>query len=136
MTHRSRVLKSPLDSAGNLIKKQQRGKVFILHFSVFALSRMKTRPTCLFYLPQHFLYFFPLPHGQGSLRPTFFSAIFGFAGFNNLSKSVISSGLSGSNPIVYFQSFSSNIDATSFNLSSVCTLTTAGLFSVPNFPVF
>ena len=21
--------------------------------------------------PQHFLYFFPLPHGQGSLRPTF-----------------------------------------------------------------
>ena len=22
------------------------------------------------YLPQHFLYFFPLPHGQGSFRPT------------------------------------------------------------------
>ena len=24
--------------------------------------------------PQHFLYFFPLPHGQGALRPTFGSA--------------------------------------------------------------
>ncbi len=24
-----------------------------------------------FYAPWHFLYFFPLPHGQGSLRPTF-----------------------------------------------------------------
>jgi hypothetical protein len=23
------------------------------------------------YFPQHFLYFFPLPQGQGSLRPTF-----------------------------------------------------------------
>jgi hypothetical protein len=23
------------------------------------------------YCPQHFLYFFPLPQGQGSLRPTF-----------------------------------------------------------------
>jgi len=34
------------------------------------------------------------------LRPTFFSAIFGLGGFNNLSKSVMSSGLSRSNPIV------------------------------------
>jgi hypothetical protein len=25
----------------------------------------------VFYLPQHFLYFFPLPQGQGSFRPTF-----------------------------------------------------------------
>jgi hypothetical protein len=25
----------------------------------------------VFYAPQHFLYFFPLPQGQGSLRPTF-----------------------------------------------------------------
>jgi len=88
------------------------------------------------YLPQHFLCFFPLPHGQGSLRPTLFSAIFNFGGFNNISKSVMSSGLSGSNPIVCFQFFSSNIDATSFNLSSVCTLTTAGFFLVPNFAVF
>ena len=88
------------------------------------------------YLPQHFLYFFPLPHGQGSLRPTFFSAIFVFSGFNNISKFVISSGLSGSNSIVYFQPFSSNTDSNSFTLSSVCTFTTAGLFSVPNFAVF
>jgi len=70
------------------------------------------------------------------LRPTFFSAIFVFGGFNNISKSVISSGLSGFNPIVYFQLFFSNIDATSCNLFSVCTLTTAGLFSVPNFAFF
>lgn len=25
----------------------------------------------IYYLPQHFLYFFPLPHGQGSLGPGF-----------------------------------------------------------------
>src|SRR6202043_1485594 len=35
-------------------------------------ERCRTRPilthACL---PQQFLYFFPLPHGQGSLRPTF-----------------------------------------------------------------
>ena len=27
----------------------------------------------IYYLPQHFLYFLPLPHGQGSFLPTFFS---------------------------------------------------------------
>ncbi len=52
------------------------------------------------YLAQHFLYFLPLPHGHGSLRPTFFSAIFVFNGFNNMSKSLVSSGLSGSNSIL------------------------------------
>ncbi len=88
------------------------------------------------YLPQHFLYLRPLPHGHGSLRPTFFSALTVLGGFNNISKSVISSGLSGSSPIVYSQPFFSNIDATSSNLFFVCTLTTAGLFSVPNFAVF
>jgi hypothetical protein len=31
-------------------------------------------------LPQHFLYFLPLPHGQGSLRPTFGSRMSGLAG--------------------------------------------------------
>src|SRR5437870_1435393 len=87
----------------------------------------------IFYLPQQFLYFFPLPHGQGSLRPTFFSAIFGLSGFNKRVKSAISSGLSGSNSILYFHPFSSNIDVTSLNLASVWTLTTAGFFSVPNF---
>ncbi len=88
------------------------------------------------YLPQHFLYFLPLPQGQGSLRPTFFSAILVFGGFNNISKSLMSSGLSGSNSIVYVQPFSSNIDSNSFTLSSVCTFTIAGFFSVPNFAVF
>jgi hypothetical protein len=29
------------------------------------------------YLPQHFLNFFPLPHGQGSFRPTLFSLTIG-----------------------------------------------------------
>lgn len=88
------------------------------------------------YLPQQFLYFFPLPHGQSSLRPIFFSAVLVLGGFNNISKSVISSGLSGSNPIVNIQPFSSNFDATSFILSSVCTRTIAGFFLVPNFAFF
>jgi len=26
--------------------------------------------SCVFFKPQQFLYFFPLPQGQGSLRPT------------------------------------------------------------------
>ena len=30
-----------------------------------------------FFLPQHFLYFFPLPHGQGSFGYTFFSFTIG-----------------------------------------------------------
>jgi len=71
------------------------------------------------YLPQHFLNFFPLPHGQASLRSTFFSAIFVFSGFNNISKSIISSGLSGSNSIAYFQPLSSKTDSNSFTLSLV-----------------
>src|ERR1035438_3271265 len=29
----------------------------------------------IIYLPQHFLYFLPLPHGQGSFRPTFGSVL-------------------------------------------------------------
>jgi hypothetical protein len=32
------------------------------------------------YAPQHFLYFFPLPHGHGVLRPTFFSTRRGATG--------------------------------------------------------
>lgn len=88
------------------------------------------------YMPQHFLYFFPLPHGQGSLRPIFFSTLLVAVGFNNNSKSAISSGLSGSSPMVNFQPFSVNMAATSVILSSVWTLTIAGLFSVPNFAVF
>jgi hypothetical protein len=30
----------------------------------------ETGVAILSYAPWHFLYFFPLPHGQGSLRPT------------------------------------------------------------------
>lgn len=86
--------------------------------------------------PQQFLDFFPLPHGQGSLRPTFFAAIVGFGGFNNRIRSLTSSGLLGSNPIRYFQPCSSNVDVTSLNRASDCTLTTAGFFSVPNRAVF
>jgi len=38
------------------------------------------------YLPQHFLYFFPLPQGQGSLRPIPFKGfIWGFCGSNSKS---------------------------------------------------
>ena len=78
----------------------------------------------------------PLPHGQGSLRPTFFPAMVGFGGFNNRFGSLTSSGLSGSNPIRYFQPCASNVDVTSLNRASDCTLTTAGFFSVPNLAVF
>jgi hypothetical protein len=88
------------------------------------------------YLLQQFLYFFPLPHRHGSLRPTFFSIILCLGGFSNRVKSVISSGLSGSNVILYFHPLCSNADVTSLNLFSVCTVTTAGFFSVPNFALF
>jgi len=33
-----------------------------------------------FQAPQHFLYFFPLPHGQGSFRPIFFFLVTGCFG--------------------------------------------------------
>ena len=35
--------------------------------SVYSTRKLRRRQ----FLPQQFLYFFPLPHGQGSLRPTF-----------------------------------------------------------------
>jgi hypothetical protein len=88
------------------------------------------------YLPQHFLYFLPLPHGQGALRPTFSSVIFVFCGFNNISKSVISSSLSGSSAIEYAHPFSLNTDSTSFALSFVFTFTTAGFLRCPIFYFF
>ena len=56
-------------------------------------------PTPPHYTEQQFLNFFPLPHWQGSLRPTFFSAIVGFSGFNKRFRSLTSSGFSGSNAI-------------------------------------
>jgi hypothetical protein len=105
--------------------------VSIIVFSSIAFSMDKSPHS-----PQHFLYFLPLPHMQGSFRPTFFAATIVFGGFNKISKSLISSGSSGSNPIVYFQPFFSNIDATSFMRFSVGTRTIAGFFSVPNFAAF
>ncbi|SJM94344.1 hypothetical protein CRENPOLYSF1_530031 [Crenothrix polyspora] len=48
---------------------------------------------------QHFLYFFPLPQGQASLR-LIFAEIAGLGGFKAFSKSEISSGLSGSKPMI------------------------------------
>src|SRR3972149_85339 len=38
---------------------------FVFHASAFSLTR-----TVYVFVPQHFLYFLPLPHGHGSLRPT------------------------------------------------------------------
>jgi hypothetical protein len=34
------------------------------------------------FLPQHFLYFFPLPHGQGSFLPIFFPSLLTVSGFS------------------------------------------------------
>ncbi len=48
---------------------------------------------------QHFLNFLPLPHGQGSLRPTFVAATTGAGGWSARSRSERSSGLSGSRPM-------------------------------------
>ena len=55
-------------------KKLRKGGVYILvneHFEYFfnAVSTVSTSDTQLS-LPWHCLYFFPDPHGQGSLRPT------------------------------------------------------------------
>ena len=88
------------------------------------------------YWPQQFLYFFPLPQGQGALRPTFIAATFGVGGFSNRVRSAIFSGLSGSISILYFQPFASNKEATSLRRFSVCTVTPAGFLSVPSFAFF
>src|SRR3989337_495464 len=88
--------------------------------------------TPLHHSPQQILYFLPLPHEQGSLRPSFFSTLFGFGGFNRRSRAVISSGLSGSSAILYFQPLSLNRRLTSLSRASVCTCTTAGFVSVPS----
>jgi len=114
-----------IEFIGNLIAKPS--------LSRFVYNFLKYKSP---YFPQHFLCFFPLPQGQGSFRPTFFSATIVFGGFNKTSKSVISSGLSGSNPIVYFQPFFSNVDATSFIRFSVWTLTMAGFFQYLILPSF
>ena len=40
---------------------------------IWILSETRTMPAA--YAPWHFLNFFSLPHGQGSLRPTSFNAL-------------------------------------------------------------
>jgi hypothetical protein len=80
--------------------------------------------------PQHFLYFFPLPHGHGSLRPIF-SDRAGSEGFNAFSKSEMSSGLSGSKPTINFHPWAAHWSATYLALCSERTRTTIGLLSVP-----
>ena len=49
-------------------KKQRPGELQLLAGASVYLTRNLRRRQ---FLPQQFLYFFPLPHGQGSLRPTF-----------------------------------------------------------------
>ena len=99
-------------------------------------SLVSRRFLFILYSLQQFLNFLPLPHGHGSLRPTFFSTILGLGGFSNRVKSAISSGLSGSNVILYFHPFCSNAAVTSLSLLSVGTVTTAGFLSVPNLAAF
>jgi len=46
------------------------------YFSPRPYAHIGHRPSrTLAYCKQHFLYFLPLPHGHGSLRPTFFSRL-------------------------------------------------------------
>jgi len=42
----------------------------IFNVKICKIQNLKSKIKNSFYLPQHFLNFFPLPHGQGSLRPT------------------------------------------------------------------
>ena len=104
-----------------------KGQILDLNWciSIFIQFRPKHKvpqsdASTLFYLPQHFLYFFPLPQGQGSLRPICI-AKFGDGGFNRRSISEISSGLSGSRPMINFKPRSLHSVAISLSLSSVCT---------------
>lgn len=85
------------------------------------------------HVPQHLLYFAPLPHGQGSFRPGFGSAFTGWAAFSNFSRSVRSSGLSGSTPTTAFKPCFSHRSRTSRALSSDLTRRTAGRAAVPSF---
>jgi hypothetical protein len=82
---------------------------FFSSYSVFTLR----------FLKQHCLYFKPLLHGQGSLRPTFVWTVIGAWGFRSRSTSEISSGLSGSTPTTTFQSWLSQSAIISPALSMV-----------------
>src|SRR4051812_7613093 len=43
---------------------------FIIHHSSFIIHHSSFCIRHASFTPQHFLYFFPLPHGHGSFRPT------------------------------------------------------------------
>src|SRR4030042_2741075 len=47
--------------------------MFIMYLYYFAYPYYTCYLYYVNYLPQHFLYFFPLPQGQGALRPIFFT---------------------------------------------------------------
>jgi hypothetical protein len=83
--------------------------------------------------PQHFLYFRPLPQGQGSLRPTFTEFLKGVGGLRSFSRSAMFSGLSGSTPTITSQSFLLQMERISSAFQGVCTRTTAGLLALPSF---
>lgn len=84
--------------------------------------------------PQQFLYLFPLPQGQSSLRPVL-DELTGSGGWSSFMRSDMFSGFSGSNPMINFHPYCSKISATSFARSKSWTCTIAGFFSVPNFAI-
>jgi hypothetical protein len=88
------------------------------------------------YFAQQFLNFLPLPHGHGSLRPTFFPATVGFWGFKSLFRSLISSASPGSTLMRHSQPCFSHVSRTSFDRASDWTRTAAGFFSLPSLAVF
>jgi hypothetical protein len=52
------------------LKRGKAGKIDFLPFLHGKKHSLRCAAGCLIYfLPQQFLYFLPLPHGQGSLRP-------------------------------------------------------------------
>jgi hypothetical protein len=105
------------------------------HYSAYLTSSAHS-PLLLYSLPQdaqHFLYFFPLPHGQASLRPGLLLPTTGTGGFSSLSKPLISSGCSGSTVIEHAQPRSSQTALSSDSRSEQVTRICAGFFSVPSF---
>ena len=80
---------------------------------------------------QHFLNFLPLPQGQGSLRPIFGAARAGCLALKARSMSLMSSGFSGSSPIMHWIPFSLQKSSICWALSVVWTRTMAGFFLVP-----
>jgi len=86
-----------------------------------------------FFIKQHFLNFNPLPHGHGSLRPTFISYFFGSEGTRSFSTSDMSSLFFGSIPTIISQPCLLQSSIISSARFAVFTRTTAGRFILPNF---